>query len=218
MCKYILFTYPFGWDELGVVASVLGVIATVWAVSVALKANRNANEQLQSALKIQEQAKNVELLDRRMEMITQVSEKEKISIRYLKVFFDDTIMSKYKEMIGYECDKSQAESDIRYYFQELRESDGRGGSKNDIQATIDDYKRRLIYDKENVELWKEYEQFCCDNALVLTKSGREEDRKLYNYYELENLRSEKGKLADTARKELIKLMEKYVEDGIKPLM
>ena len=59
------FDLPIGWDE-------LGVIATVLAVIVALYSNRKATKQLKSALEIQEQSKNVGLLDKRIELTEKI--------------------------------------------------------------------------------------------------------------------------------------------------
>lgn len=55
------FTLPIGWNE-------VGVIATAVAVIVALFANRGAKKQLASALKIQEQSKNVSLFEQRIKV------------------------------------------------------------------------------------------------------------------------------------------------------
>ena len=67
--KYVLFLYPFGWEE-------LGVVATVAAVIVALCANRGARNQLKSALGMQEQSKNVALLEQRVKIADSIQRDE----------------------------------------------------------------------------------------------------------------------------------------------
>lgn len=82
------FTLPIGWDE-------LGVIATVLAVIVALYANRKATQELKSALKMQEQSKNVSLLDKRIELAEKIQTGKSVSELTLQVLFNDEIFKHY---------------------------------------------------------------------------------------------------------------------------
>lgn len=85
----IKITFPIGWDE-------LGVIATVSAVIVALVANKKASEQLKSALEMQEQSKNVSLLDKRVELAEAIQSGKSVSELTLQVLFNDEIVNHYK--------------------------------------------------------------------------------------------------------------------------
>lgn len=87
------FTLPIGWDE-------LGVIATVAAVVVALRANCKATTQLKSALKMQEQSKNVELMDKRLAIAEEIQREKRVPELTLKVLFDNEIFEQYQKWIG----------------------------------------------------------------------------------------------------------------------
>lgn len=101
------FDLPIGWDE-------LGVIATVLAVIVALYSNRKATKQLKSALEIQEQSKNVGLLDKRIELTEKIRSNKSVPEWTLRVLFDNNadIVGHYTAWQNYLSEAKQAQDDI----------------------------------------------------------------------------------------------------------
>ena len=84
-----------GWNEAGVIGTFLGAIATFSAVVVALCANGQAKKQLKSALEMQEQSKNVELMDKRIALAESIQKGHEVSEMSLKILFDDEIVNCY---------------------------------------------------------------------------------------------------------------------------
>lgn len=109
MCvtNIVNFNLPIGWDE-------LGVIATVLAVIVALYSNRKATKQLKSALEIQEQSKNVGLLDKRIELTEKIRSNKSVPEWTLRVLFDNNanIVGHYTAWQNYLSEARQAQDEI----------------------------------------------------------------------------------------------------------
>lgn len=103
----VKFDFPIGWNE-------LGVIATVLAVIVALYSNRKATKQLKSALEIQEQSKNVGLLDKRIELTEKIRSNKSVPEWTLRVLFDNNanIVGHYTAWQNYLSEARQAQDEI----------------------------------------------------------------------------------------------------------
>ena len=56
-------------DQISLIVNAVSSLAMVATVIVALYANRQSNNQLKSALQMQEQSKNIELYEKRIEII-----------------------------------------------------------------------------------------------------------------------------------------------------
>lgn len=95
------FSLPIGWDE-------IGVIATVAAVIVALAANRKAAKQLESALKMQEQSKNVGLIDKRIFLIEEIRMGREVSELSMQILFDEEIAKSYQKLKSLSSSKEDA--------------------------------------------------------------------------------------------------------------
>lgn len=128
----IKITFPIGWDE-------LGVIATVSAVIVALVANKKASEQLKSALEMQEQSKNVSLLDKRVELAEAIQSGKSVSELTLQVLFNDEIVNHYRAWKNHLTKKVYADHDLDRFYAEVKESDGEGGFNTDVKNTLEKY-------------------------------------------------------------------------------
>lgn len=66
----------------------VSAIATIFATCVALYASIQARNELKSALKIQEQSKNLGLLDKRIELVEKIRSDKSVSEWTLRVLFD----------------------------------------------------------------------------------------------------------------------------------
>lgn len=100
MC-WFHFSLPIGWNE-------LGVIATVAAVFVALFANRKASKQLKSALDIQEQSKNISLVDKRIALTEEIEMDSEISELAIQILFDEEIVQSYQRLKTYNSSQKDA--------------------------------------------------------------------------------------------------------------
>ena len=213
MCKPVLFTLfdcPIGWDELGVIVSILGVIATVGAVIVALVANAKASEQLASALAIQEQSKNVELLNKRMELVGQIDNGENVSVSYIKVLFGDSYVQKYNEMAGYQRDAKNAQSDSFTYFRLFQEENNRVVVDTDVEKEIHRYEMMLDSEDPPDDVESEFEAFC--NSHVYWENNTP-----YNYYKIRIIEAESISRYNAAKEKLVGELYTFVRNSIAPI-
>ena len=205
-----------GFDIASFVVEVVGVIATVAAVIVALVANKKATDSLKLSLKIQEQSKNVDLFEKRIAIINKLQDDKEISERTLMLLFNKKIHQEYKTLIEYAVDKSIAEQDMSVLKFALTISDGEGGYTSPF-AELEDYERQLEeYDYPNNKV-KEFEELCDDYQIVHSVSGKPKDAKVYNYREISNRIAENGAKFDEQKQKLLDSMQKFIQNSISPI-
>lgn len=124
-------TPPIGWNE-------LGVIATALAVIVALYANKKSTQQLKSALEMQEQSKNVSLLDKRIKIAKSI-ESDKfvsdfVSEMTLEALFKDKIFSQYEQWKTCSEKRKQIEEELQKFDRQNMMSDSEGAVYTISQA------------------------------------------------------------------------------------
>ena len=93
-CAFNSITY---WDKIDTIFNIIGVLVTAAAVIVALSANHKATEQLRKTIEMQEQAKNVELFDRRVSLIKTVQSGKTVPELELRLLFNGDVVKKYEE-------------------------------------------------------------------------------------------------------------------------
>ena len=96
---------------MSIVIDAISAAATVAAVVVALLANRKATKQLNSALEMQEQSKNVELMDRRIALTEDIQKSKSVSELELRILFDNEIFDCYKKWWNYVAEGKSATKD-----------------------------------------------------------------------------------------------------------
>ena len=205
-----------GFEVASFVVEVIGVIATVAAVIVALIANKKATDSLNLSLQMQEQSKNVDLFEKRIAIIDEIQNKWKTSERHLILLFNKEIYNAYRQMLNYSDKKLKAEQDLYILNSNLEDMDGEGDYTSPI-AQLEDYERQLEeYNYPNDKV-KEFENLCDDYQIVHSVSGKPEDVKIYNYREISNRIAENGAKFDEQKQILLDLMQKFIEDSISPV-
>lgn len=206
--KYVYFTYPFGWEE-------LSALATFAAVIVALFSNRNANKQLKSALRIQEQSKNIDLFDKRMGIICQVEENRPINDRVVQILFSEEIYDCYKLMIQFIKNEHEAQSKMNTYKTLCMYPDGEGGYFSSFRE-FTDFETELARQNYPEELENEFIGFCKEKEVVY-QINSEEKPETYNYWEISQ-EIDKARTSCKKQKELLlSMMQKYIQDTLKPV-
>lgn len=178
MCieNILKFTLPIGWDE-------VGVIATALAVIVALYANRKATQQLKSALEMQEQSKNVGLLDKRIELAEKIQSGKSVSELTLQVLFNDEIFKDYKDWQNHLSEKVYAEHDLEMFFHLSMTPDGEGGYTDCVQKTIYKYMTAMSKDDCPQQTIDEYKVFCNQHTFW-ERIGETGEQIPYNHAEI----------------------------------
>ena len=204
------FSLPIGWDE-------LGVIATSLAVVIALVANSQSKKQIASALEIQEQAKNIDLLDKRVSIIEKVEKNSQVPLRMIRLLFSEEIVEEFIKWCSFKTEKTNAEQEITYYWALCRDAKEAGKTEENVREIIQEYEDQIDSPNSPKGLEDEFRQFCAQNAFNAHKIGGASGFKMYNYYELNKKAGECQTLAEEAKKSLLNHMELYVERGLEPL-
>ena len=202
-------TFPIGWDE-------LGVIATVLAVVVALAANKKASEQLKSALEMQEQSKNVSLLDKRVELAEAIQHGNSVSELTLQVLFNDEIVKHYRVWKKHLTEKVYADHDLDRFYAEVEESDGEGGFCTDVKSTLEKYMADMSRQECPQQVIADYEDYCNKHTVYLP-DGETGTPIPYNHSEIT---TRIGNASESAKREqelTLQLVEKFISDSIKEI-
>lgn len=202
-------TFPIGWDE-------LGVIATVLAVVVALVANKKASEQLKSALEMQEQSKNVGLLDKRVELAEAIQSEKSVSEMTLRVLFNDEIVKHYKAWKNYLTKKVYAEHDLDIFYAEVKERDGAGGYTTETKEQLERFIADMSRPDCPQQIFTDYEEYC-NKHVVHLPNGEDGESIPYNHSEITARISDAITHAKKERELTLQLMEKFISDSIQPV-
>lgn len=202
-------TFPIGWEE-------LGVVATVSAVVVALVANKKASEQLKSALEMQEQSKNVSLLDKRVKLAETIQSGKSVSELTLQVLFNDEIVKHYKAWKNHLTEKVYADHDLERYYDKVTEPDGEGGVYTDVKNTLERYMANMSTPDCPQQVLDEYEQYCSEHIVYL--SDVETGVSIpYNHSEITTRIGNAIENAKEEHKLTLQLIEKFITDSIQSL-
>lgn len=207
----------FEWTNL--IFNILVAIGTIAAVIVAVSANKKSNEQLISALKIHEQSKNIDLLEKRIEIIGRIEKREEVSLQLIKLFFnsDKKIINLYSKLSVPRSEIEFAEADMEKYRSLARIPDGYGGVSLEILDTILSFERKLD-EKDCPDSVKQDFKSYCDSHILSEKDPITGEIKHYDYYSIQQRIVESYIQIDELTTELCKTMEAFVEDSIKPLI
>ncbi len=206
-------TQPITWSD---IISASASIFTFIAVIVAIVGNRNGSKQLKASLKIQEQSKNVELLDQRIAIVEALKRDDLVSSLKVRLLFNENVWQSYQELLAVKKQKMQARFDERKYFQLAHEQ-----LKDTIEGLPDSYDlegylRHLIA----YEIDDEFYKFCNSNEVVdyvKDNDGEIMETYTYNYGEiLERENKMPGKI-QSAREKLLSLAEQNIKDSIAPV-
>ena len=207
--EYFLFTYPIGWDE-------IGVIATVAAVVVALFSNAHANKQLKAALQIQEQSKNVDLFDKRVAILSEIAENNETSELPLRLLFDKTIVDAYTKLRTSVTAKEAADHDMKVYESIMRCQDGEGGYTSPI-AELLYFEQQLEEHNYPEDRLEEYIALCKKHEIIHSETGDADDGKVYNYRDLSNIIGKANIDVENKKTAVLELMQSYIKRSISPV-
>lgn len=194
----------------------VSAIATALATGVALYASFQARSELKSALRIQEQSKNVELLDKRIELAEDIRSGKSVSELKLQILFNDEIFKHYRIWRDYLTEKVYAEHDLEIFYRESRQSDFEGGYKNDTKDAIEKYQYAMSRPDCPQEIYEKYEDFCKEHTLLLMV-GDGNERTAYNHSEISKRIAIAENNAKTEQNLVIQLIEKLISESIQSL-
>lgn len=209
LAEVFKFDFPIGWDE-------LGVIATVVAVIVALVANRKSSKQLKSALEMQEQSKNVELLDRRVEMAEAIQSGKSVSELTLRVLFDDEIVKHYKAWKDHLTKKVYAEDDLEKFYDKTKTRDGAGGYITKVKDNFEHFMAAMSRPDCPQQVFDDYQKYC-DKHIVYLLDRENRERISYNHSEIKTRIKDAIEGAKKEQALTLQLVETFISDSIQPV-
>ena len=100
------FDFPIGWNELGVIATVVAtVVAVATAVAVPviklLRTNKKGSQQIEPTIDIQEKTNNVNLFEKRIDLVENIQSGKFVSETALEALFGSEIFAQYEVWKGY---------------------------------------------------------------------------------------------------------------------
>ena len=211
--------------QISLFVDVLSSIAMVATVIVALYANRQSNNQLKSALQMQEQSKNIELYEKRLEIIKIIYQLkigigiETIQMLPIKIRIlynnDEKIMEKFEKLKEYCIDVDIAKEDKKRFISATNKPDGIGGYDT-LKDEIEKFETKLDRNNYDVTAEEPFKKFCVDHICQIT-NPETNTAETVNYYDIHS-RLEESYIGyfDTQR-ELIELMEQFINNGLQPI-
>ncbi len=192
------------------IISTVSTIATVIAVIIALNANKKAEKQLVLALKMQEQSKNVDLFDKRVELMEKADELSKqitgndakMVVR-IKILFDGTTSQKVDELLKIKEERSNLYL-IKCKMWEEYFKKNNFNKKSDMQDAIKNYENKEIALEKLIEISSRH---------TLTFGTMEN----INYGEIVREIDEKSSKINEKLKEIKEYMELFILKSIEPV-
>ena len=210
LTRLFCFTSPIGWNE-------IGSIATAIAVIVALAANKSSRKQLIKALEMQEQSKNVELLEQRINVIDCIQADNPVSETTIKILFDKSILGYYQALKKQKEKYEAARNDETTFFQAVEETKEFRGPDNDIASRISEYEQFMERPDCPTRIIQNYEEYCKQNEQWWSATGLSDDRQMYNHAEIRERMINAAQCINGTKSTLIKAMEEYVANSIAPV-
>lgn len=190
------FDFPIGWNELGVIATVVAtVVAVATAVAVPviklLRTNKKGSQQIEPTIDIQEKTNNVNLFEKRIDLVENIQSGKFVSETALEALFGSEIFAQYEVWKGYTEKRKRAEDELKKFNKKTRKPDGAGGYFT-IKETVVNYEKGQ-------------------------KSSGFPQEELDEYIEI----SERIKVAEKSENEekdrLLQLMREFAKESIEPL-
>lgn len=206
----ICFSFPIGWDE-------IGVIATVLAVIVALFANNGARKQLKSALKMQEQSKNVSLLDQRMNIVETIRQNELPSETSVRILFNEEIVDCFVALAAAHKAHTAATHDENTYFQSTLEKNDIGELVNPVKNQIQEYEYFMKRPDCPQKVHDDYKKYCDNHETWWSETGLSDDRRTYNHAEIRNRMIAADQDIQNNKTKILAMMEDFLSQSIAPV-
>lgn len=199
-------TFPIGWQELATIVTAFGVV-------VSLFANRKTSRQIKISLLAQEQSKNVELFDKRMEIIEKVQNGTLISSITIRLLFNKGIEGAYIAF-DLECARRfSAENDKDRYIKSISEELDTDGYPLPIIDKIKQYENAMNIRNCPSTVSDDFKTYCNEHEIYLLGKDLKTKEK-YNYAEIRERLINLSIACKLQEKELLKLMEDFITNSI----
>lgn len=195
---------------------VIDIVAAIISLAAVIIAVCQAKKQLSTSIKMHNQQINLELFDRRMRLLQEISNNHNVNETELDLLFqDDTIKQLYNDILKDQKDLNSAEF--------AKEEFDRLCSENNpsIKEQIEKYEAALEYinqhnPSEYASKEKEFIEFCNKSTYFICCDPMEEGKEL-NYYKIQQRIFHAENMIVEHRKELKKQIEELIKGQITPV-
>lgn len=206
-------------DWINLILNILTSAGTIAAVFVAIHAIKQSNQQLQSALKTHEQSKSIDLFDKRVKVIEEIDNYGVTSFQSIKLLFNSNTdiinrFERYKETC---MSLNEAITERNEYLRLTKKEDGEGGFFSEEEEKIHEYERKIKDCDYSESIVNEFIEYCNDHTYQ-GKDENSDEMKTYNYYEINQKIELLIPQKDKQKAELLAMLERFVEESIKPLV
>lgn len=222
----------------GIIVDGLAAIGAIAAIFIALKANKQnrteiaqAQAEIANSIKIQEQSKNLDMLEKRLEILKQIEMLKlpdyELDICLKKIAYNDIKISSIEMIILFNNDKNiislynslfehieamKAEINNLYnYFDHYYVLDGEGGGY--VSLVLDSIKEfidRIQRNPDDKQLRVEFENYCNDYSFTHNDVS-------YNYFEIADKIKDVRNEFEKNKGQLIECLRIFIEESIKPV-
>lgn len=191
---------------------IISAVATTAAVFVALSANKKSNEQLNKALRMHEQTKSVELLDKRKTCVQKIRSGRDISEEDISILFDEKIVSLFSILQESKKELTQVQEDLTSYDLRLQ--------REFPDATQDSPYSRIIKAKcaPGEKAAKEYEELCKQYEREVPARKPGEEPRVLNHKKMMEKIEELQKTVKKNQQKLEASMIEFIKQSIEPLI
>lgn len=197
---------PFGWDEIGILCSIIGTVATIIAVCVAIRANKQTAESLRYSLRMQEQSKNLNLYESRMRVLLNITEDESVNIYQVKLLFsnDMAIVENCIQLFRLKAKRERFEINLNGYKRSMSKTDTNGNLiPSPAYSSILAAEMLWNFHPEDEEKKKAFYELCEKEAW-----GQ------WNYATLKEAKAPIDEQYLQQRKVVVDMMEEYIRQSI----
>ena len=223
-------------SSIGIAIEIVVAILTLLTLKAAIQANKQNREEIiqaqkaiQTSIKIQEQSKNIELLNNRIAVLDKIEQYEKpylkndllphvafgiydkVSENELRILFSDDrgLVNAFKEICECISNAHMIEKQLKSFYHGFCQRDSIGQIVNPVWEQIHQYETLSGQtDSETAE----FIDYCNDH--VYTDS---ESMETFNYLALKQAMNDNSKKFEDAKTFLIMKIRVFIDESIKPI-
>lgn len=219
-------------DSLASIGAIVAIGIGIRANGLAKKANEATNDELKQTVKLHNQSINIDLLDKRCELIQEIEKidcpifalqkvpkmpeykEPNISKIHISILFeDDCEILKFYNLLLEDVKKILIDIGEIIEFHDINGEFVGGIYENKVWDEILNYENMLSFPNATIEDENDFEQYCENN--VATKYINELDlTERYNYYIIRCRYLENISNFETHKKKILFLMEKYIKRSL----
>lgn len=207
------FSVPITW------ADIINIISTLFAflaVAVAVSSNAKAQKQILTSIALQEQAKNVDLFEKRIALLEELQRNDSVPELRLGLLFNENINHEYNAFQTLQSELVSIRRDLDMFIDFSPRSVTHMGEIYSLDDLLD-LELDINEEKCTEEQRTKFELLCQIYEVELNKTGNGLGIKQRNYKSLRGDECKKKHEMETQKQTVLNLMKKYIALSIAPI-